>query len=59
MEMLEIPDYCYNNMEFYGQISFMKSGLMYADAVSTVSKTYAEEIKTFQYGYGLDGHYET
>lgn len=55
MEMLEIPDYCYNNMEFYGQISFMKSGLIYADAVSTVSKTYAEEIKTFQYGYGLDG----
>ena len=55
MEMLGIPDYCYGNMEFYGQVSFMKSGLMYADAISTVSPTYAEEIKTFQYGYGLDG----
>ena len=28
MEMLEIPDYCYNSMEYYGQISFMKSGLI-------------------------------
>jgi len=55
MEMLEIPDYCFNNMEFYGQISFMKAGLIYADAISTVSNTYAEEVKTFQYGYGLDG----
>ena len=55
MEMLEIPDYCFGAMEFYGQVSFMKSGLVYADAISTVSETYAEEIKTFQYGYGLDG----
>ncbi len=55
MEMLEIPDYCFSSMEFYGQISFMKSGLVYADAISTVSRTYAEEIKTFQFGYGLDG----
>ena len=42
-------------MEFYGQVSFMKSGLVYADAISTVSRTYADEVKTFQYGYGLDG----
>ena len=55
MEMLEIPDYCFGSMEFYGQISFMKSGLVYADAISTVSETYAEEVKTFQFGYGLDG----
>ncbi len=55
MEMLELPDYCYSSMEFYGQISFMKSGLVYANAISTVSNTYANEIKTFQYGYGLDG----
>ncbi|MCI8341882.1 MAG: glycogen synthase GlgA [Firmicutes bacterium] len=55
MEMLDVPPYCFENMEFYGQISFMKAGLMYADMISTVSKTYAEEIKTFQYGYGMDG----
>jgi len=55
MYMLEIPDYCYGNLEYYGQVNFMKAGLMYADMINTVSETYAEEIKTFQYGYGLDG----
>ena len=55
MNMLGIPDYCYGYLEYYGQINFMKAGIMYSDMVSTVSKTYAEEIKTFQYGYGLDG----
>lgn len=35
--------------------SFMKAGLLYADAISTVSKTYAYEVQTEQYGYGLDG----
>ena len=33
----------------------MKAGLLYSDAISTVSKTYADEIQTPQYGYGLDG----
>ena len=33
----------------------MKAGLLYADAISTVSKTYAYEVQTEQYGYGLDG----
>lgn len=55
MEMIGIPSYCYGYLEYYGQINFMKAGLMYTDMISTVSKTYAEEIKTFQYGYGLDG----
>ncbi len=55
IEMFDVPDSCFYNMEFYGQISFMKAGLMYADMISTVSRTYAEEIKTFQYGYGMDG----
>ena len=44
-----------DKMEFNGMISFMKTGIVYADAVSTVSKTYANEIQTSQYGYGLDG----
>ncbi|HCT64814.1 MAG TPA: glycogen synthase GlgA [Lachnospiraceae bacterium] len=55
IEMFDVPWYCFDNCEFYGQLSYSKAGLMYADMISTVSKTYAEEIKTFQYGYGLDG----
>jgi len=42
-------------LEFYGKVSYMKAGLTYADAISTVSETYAQEIKTGQYGYGMDG----
>ena len=42
-------------LEFYNNISFMKAGLSYADAVSTVSEAYAMEIQTPQYGYGMDG----
>lgn len=42
-------------LEFYGKVSFMKSGILYADAVSTVSKGYAGEILTKEYGCGLEG----
>jgi starch synthase len=42
-------------LEFYSNISYMKAGLVYSDAVSTVSETYAKEIQTQQYGYGMDG----
>ncbi|MBR0105165.1 MAG: glycogen synthase GlgA [Firmicutes bacterium] len=41
--------------EFYGQFSFMKCGLKFADIISTVSKTYSHEICTYEYGYGMDG----
>ena len=43
------------DLEFHGNISFMKAGILYADAVSTVSQTYAAEIMTPAYGYGMDG----
>lgn len=46
-----VPD----KLEFYGNISLMKAGIVYADAVSTVSETYAREVQTPQYGYGMDG----
>lgn len=41
--------------EFYGHLSFMKAGLFYANALSTVSPTYAKEIQTDQFGFGLQG----
>ena len=57
MDLLDVPDYCFTNgdLEFYGNVSYMKAGLMYADKISTVSETYANEIQTEQYGYGMDG----
>ena len=42
-------------LEFYGQLSFMKGGLVFADRINTVSPTYAKEIQTPEFGCGLDG----
>lgn len=42
-------------LEFYGQLSFMKGGLAFADQLTTVSPTYAREIQTPAFGAGLDG----
>jgi len=42
-------------MEHSGAVNFMKSAILCADKVTTVSKTYAEEIKTAEYAHGLDG----
>jgi starch synthase len=42
--------------EFYGAFNFMKVGIVYADAITTVSPTYAREIQdSKEYGYGLEG----
>lgn len=42
-------------LEFFGQVSYMKAGLMYADIINTVSKRYAQEIQTPELGLGFEG----
>ncbi len=44
-----------DTLEFYGNFSFIKSGLLYSDAISTVSKGYAKEMLTKEHGCGLEG----
>src|SRR5271170_3969099 len=42
-------------IEFFGQVNFLKGGLIYSDLLTTVSRKYAQEIQTPEYGFGLDG----
>jgi starch synthase len=42
-------------LEFFGNVSLLKAGIVWSDAVTTVSATYAEEIQTPEYGFGFDG----
>ncbi|HEV2352303.1 MAG TPA: glycogen synthase GlgA [Terriglobia bacterium] len=42
-------------LEFYGQVNLLKGGIIFSDFVSTVSRKYAEEIQTPEFGYGLEG----
>ena len=44
-----------DGLEFFGRVSYIKSGIAFADALTTVSPTYAEEIQTPEMGFGLDG----
>jgi starch synthase len=41
--------------EFWGQLSFLKAGIRFADCITTVSRTYAREILTPEFGCGFDG----
>ncbi len=52
---LPAPAFVPDGLEFYGQLSFLKAGLRYADLVTTVSPGYAREIQTSELGFGLDG----
>jgi starch synthase len=44
-----------SNLEYYGKVSYIKSGLVFSDKLTTVSPTYAREIRTPEWGCGLDG----
>ncbi|MFH1593090.1 MAG: glycogen synthase GlgA [Candidatus Omnitrophota bacterium] len=54
---LDIPGRFYKieGIEYYGKISFLKAGIVYSSAVSTVSKGYRDEILTPEFGCGMDG----
>jgi starch synthase len=52
---LRWADFTIDGFEFYDRLSFMKAGINLADAITTVSPTYAEEIQRPEYGSGLDG----
>ncbi len=52
---LPASDFAIDGVEFYGNLSFLKAGLFYADRITTVSPTYAAEIRTPQGGMGFDG----
>ncbi|MBP1743598.1 MAG: glycogen/starch synthase, ADP-glucose type [Firmicutes bacterium] len=56
----EILDIGYENftadkLEFKGNVNFMKAGIVYSDLITTVSPSYAEEVKMHHYGEGLEG----
>jgi starch synthase len=54
---LQLPSLWWSSegVEFHGGFSMLKAGIVYADSVTTVSPTYAAEICTPEFGYGLDG----
>ena len=42
-------------LEFHGEVNMMKAGISFADTITAVSPTYAKEIQTAEFGYGLEG----
>jgi starch synthase len=57
LERLELPraSFAVEGLEFYGRLSFLKGGLVHADAITTVSPSYASEIQGEALGCGLEG----
>jgi starch synthase len=57
MKKIGLPESLFrmDALEFYGQVDYLKGALIYSDFLTTVSPKYAEEIKTAEYGHGLEG----
>ncbi len=58
LEVIDLPDELFRPggpVEFYGKVNFLKAGIVFADAINTVSERYAQEIQTEEFGAGLDG----
>ncbi len=57
LPMLHLPAHAFSiaGLEYYGNLSFLKAGLYYADRVTTVSPSYAEEIRSEPLGMGMQG----
>jgi starch synthase len=56
-DVLGLPDSVFTDdkLEYFGNANYLKAGIVYADEVTTVSPSYAEEIQTAYYGENLDG----
>lgn len=56
-DLLDLPNSVFtaDGLEFYGQVNFLKGGLAFCDQITTVSKSYAQEIQTPDFGEKLDG----
>src|SRR5260221_2139346 len=57
VQILGLPPQAFTpaGFEYYGQLSFLKAGLVFSDRLTTVSPTYAVELQTPQFGMGFDG----
>ena len=57
LPLLQLPWelFTITKLEFYGKVNFLKGALSYADFITTVSRKYAHEIQTSEYGFGLEG----
>jgi starch synthase len=52
---IPVSTFHYGGIEFFGNVNLLKGGLIYSDFLTTVSRKYAKEIQTREFGYGLDG----
>ena len=57
LDELGIPEQSFipDGLEFHGQVSFLKAGIRYSDRLTTVSPTYAREVRSPEFGFGLEG----
>src|SRR5690606_1516338 len=57
LEQVGLPDTLFpaDHLEFYGKVNYLKGAILYSDAITTVSPTWAREITTPDFGAGLEG----